>query len=292
MTTTMAAEVPTIREMLGDRPAATQLNDGTGISASDTSIVVDDARLVRLGGIFEFADGTANNAEQAESQSQNTLTMTARRGVRGTTAATHSDNVVMYLDPLYSYNRIASAVNKVLNTDLLPNLYEVQEHEVTTSSTVGGHYVSSAADCEFILNIYQDLTSSSTHVPTPIEHFTQYRNVDTDLFATGKFFAVRGAVQNGTEKLYLNCAHAIAITTATDPQVEVVRYLACAHLLEWGEPRAVGDQNERKAKVGDHARLARYFREEGTKMLKRETSRLRKFAPVRREWLPRRPRVV
>ena len=170
-------------------------------------------------------------------------------------------------------------------------IFDIVEHEVTTSATTN-HYASPAATCEAILNVYQDLTTSSTNEPMYLPRFQNYRHIDSDLFSTELFFVVWGGVQDGTQKLYVNCRHPLAITTVTDPQMDVVRYLACAHLLEWGEPRAIVDQNERKAKVGDRARLARYFRDEGKAMLKREAARLQKFAPPRKEFLPRRPRVV
>lgn len=287
---TMASAVREVRNLLEDRPAVTQLNGG--INSSVTSMTVDDAAQVRSGVVYEFDDGSGANAECVLSDSSNTTAVTIRRAWEGTTAATHSDNVTIWIDPVYRYNKVALAIQTVLDTGLLPHLYDVIEHEVTTSSTVGGAYNSVATDCEFILNIYQDLTTSTTNVPRYLDTFDQYRAVDTDVFSNGKFFRVYGGVQDGTEKLYLNCAHPLAITTVTDPQLRVVEYLAAAHLLEWGEPKAIRDQNERRARVGDRARLAAYFRDEGKSMLKREAAKLQKFAPPRKEWLPRRPRLV
>jgi len=285
MAYTMPSMVREIRNLLEDRPLSTQLNGA--INASVTTVVVDDARVMRSGIAYEFDDGSGSNAEVMLCQTENAVSVTAVRAWEGTTAATHADNIFVWVDPQYRYNKIALAVNKVLNTDLLPHIYEVQKHEVTTSATTN-HYNSPAADCEFILNIYQDLTTSATNAPTYRERFTQYRAVDSDLFSNSKFFTVTGAVQDGTEKLYVNCAHPLAITTLTDPQGMVVEYLAAAHLLEWGEPKTLRDQNERRSKVGDRARLATYFRDEGKSMLRREAARLQKFAPPRKEWLRRR----
>ena len=290
-----------IRNLLEDRPESILLNGA--INSSVTTMTVDGAgaaALVRSGVIYEFddVDGTTLTAAEAvRSDSQGILTPVIRRAQEGTTAVAHADNANILVAPLYRWARVKMALDTVMNTQLLPHLYEVQEHEVTTSATTN-YYNSSATACEFILDIYQDLTTSTTNEPSYIENFRQYHNVDTDLFSNGKFFVVNGGVQNGTEKLYINCAHPLAIgnatagTTASDPQLDVIKYLAIAKLLEWGEGRATQDQNVRKTKVGDRARLARYFREEGTRMLKREAARLQKFAPPRKEWLQRRPRIV
>lgn len=287
MATTMASLVRDIRNLVEDRPASTQLN-GAISSATATTMTVDDAKLVRAGVVYEFDDGGATGAELVLSDSAGTVTPTIRRGWEGSTAvASHADNLVIWVDPLYRYNKIMLAINKVLNTDLLPHLYEIVEHEVTSSTTANSTYVSPAAACEFILNIYQN-TSSVHNTPDYLDHFEQYRNVDTDLYATGKYFRVFGGTVDGTTVFYVNCAHPLGATTLGDGQADAVRYLAAAHLLEWGEPRTAANQNERRVQVGQRAGLARYFREEGKAMLKREAAKLRHLAPPRREWFRRR----
>lgn len=290
MATTMTAVVREIRSLLKDRPNTTALNDADHISSSDTTIVVDDASVVRAGTVYEFDDGSANNAECIKATNSNTTSMTAVRGWEGTTAAAHSDNVVILVSPLYRYNTVAAMVNTVLNTDLLAaGLVDIQEHEVTSSATTN-HYVSPAADCESILNVYQDL-SSGTNEPTYLM-WQDYRHIDSDLFSTELYFAVWGGVQDGTTKLYVNCRHPLAITTTTNAQTDVVKYLTAARLLEWEDAHATVDQNERKAKVGDRARLARYFEEKGQRMLAREVKRLQNKDMPRREWRPRNPRLI
>ena len=168
MAYTMPSMVREIRNLLEDRPLSTQLNGA--INASVTTVVVDDARVMRSGIAYEFDDGSGSNAEVMLCQTENAVSVTAVRAWEGTTAATHADNIFVWVDPQYRYNKIALAVNKVLNTDLLPHIYEVQKHEVTTSATTN-HYNSPAADCEFILNIYQDLTTSATNAPTYRERY-------------------------------------------------------------------------------------------------------------------------
>ena len=290
--TTMATTVREIRSLLKDRPATTALNDGTGINTTDTAIVVDDAPLVRAGTTYEFDDGSGDNAECIKASNSNSLTMTAVRAVEGTTAASHSDNVVMLVDPLYRYNTVAATVNMVLATDLYQaGLYDIIEHEITTSATTN-HYNSSATTCERILNVYQDLTTSTTNEPKYL-HYQDYRHIDSDKFSNEKYFVVFGGTQDGTQILYVNCIHPLAITTVSEAQNYVVKYLAAARLLEWEDAHATVDQNERKARVGDRARLARYFEDKGKRMLAAEVKRLQHDRDrVGRRFIPRSPRIV
>ena len=119
---TLASLVRDIRNLVEDRPASTQLN-GAITDTTGTTMTVDDAKLIRAGVVYEFDDGGATGAELVYSDSGGTLTPTIRRGWEGSTAATHLDNTVILVDPKYRYNKIKLAIEKVLNTDLLPHLY-------------------------------------------------------------------------------------------------------------------------------------------------------------------------
>lgn len=293
----MAAEVGTVRRILGQHfgviPFQAALNDSGGISASDLSFTVDSGQgaYFKKGQWWEFQDGTGNNAEIVLVDSISTDTVTVPTGGRaflGTTAATHADDMTLWLEPWPTYNITAEAINKVLDSDLFSrDVYEIVEHQVTSSTTTNA-YDAPSSSCERILDIYQ--RAASTDVPQRrVLSWTQYRNADTTLWSTGKVFEVWGNYGvAGTAIYYVNCAHRLSITTITTAQARIAQAKAKAYVLQWSDSKRIQgptNQADRSVKPLDATRLAGRFKAEYERLVRDEAAYLRRYTPVRREFL-------
>jgi len=166
------------------------------------------------------------------------------------------------------------------------DVYDVTEHQVTISDTTDA-YNAPATTCDHILDIYQRV--GATETPSYLSDWQGYRNADTTLFANGMYYVVpsyRGVA--GTDLLYINCAHPLAVTSVNGKQQDIVEYMAAFYLLSWQElPRSAGptNQGDRTVKVGDQARLAGFFRDHALRLMREESARLRRLAQPRRQFV-------
>lgn len=289
---TYAGLVTSIRRLLQDRPMRAQLGAAISDTTTATMTVTSGTQhLFQVGQMWEHDDyngaTSSTSSEQREITAVSGTTVTGIRGANGSTAATHLNSTYLLLEPRFSYDRICQAVDAVIDGDLLSNdVYEIVEHQVTISTTTDA-YNAESTSCDHILDIYQRI--SATELPSYLSDWEQYRNADTTLFANGRYFTVptwRGVA--GTDLLYINCAHALSVTTLNNKQQDIVEYLAAYYLLSWQEiPRSAGptNQGDRTVKVGDQARLAGFFRDHGMRLMREEASRLKKLARPRKNFV-------
>jgi len=80
------------------------INDGTGISSSDTSVVVDDGTKFNKGDLIDV------ESETMLITNVSTNTLTVIRGHQGTTAATHADDTIVYRVNYWSQAEINEAI--------------------------------------------------------------------------------------------------------------------------------------------------------------------------------------
>lgn len=286
----MALTAKAVRKILGDRPVEDYL--GAAIASEGaTSMTPTDASLYAKGNVWEFDDGAAG-AEMVLVRSVDTATpsITIKRGHEGSTAATHSNGTVLFLNPRFRYDTIAQAVNTALDVDLFENqVFDLIEHQVTSNSDGSQDYNAPATGCEEFLAVYQLTATMSAPEWFGSSWFTRYpKNVDTSLYANGKvFFINRNLGAAGTDIYYVTCKHRLDITTLTATQERIVQWLACAYLLEWSEPRRLQgptNQGDRTVRPGQGVGTAAYYRQLAKEAIAAEQARLRKLNPPKKEW--------
>lgn len=148
-----------------DLPAFSRL-DGS-IDSSTTSVVyeaglfsTEEENLLGAGGLIEIDQElmlvtNANNS---------TRTLTVARGFKGTTAASHSDNATMTLNPTFPRKTVFDAVSDNI-VRLYPSLYNVTTTSVTSAST----YVEVPASTVEILTSYVQNSSGELYTSAGIE---------------------------------------------------------------------------------------------------------------------------
>lgn len=279
--TTYAATVTAIRRLLNDDPRMDKVTTApTGTTG--TTMVVSTISLFRGGQFWEFQDGDETGAEiiDIEDVDEATSTPTIRRATHQSTAATHSNNVYVALEPRFAYDKVKQAIDTTLDVDLfVGDVFEIVEHTVGSQITTNV-YNAPTTSCERILNVYQRV--NSTDPPTRVV-FDPYQNVDTALWSNGKAYRLLGGLANGVASFYVNCAHKLTIGTLATDDTRMVQMKACAYLLEWEEPRRSAgptNQGDRTVKVGDSARLAAYYDDQFKRMLRDKAAYLKRQTPT------------
>jgi len=148
-----------------DLPAFSRL-DGS-IDSSTTSVVyeaglfsTEEENLLGAGGLIEIDQElmlvtNANNS---------TRTLTVARGFKGTTAASHSDNATITLNPTFPRKTVFDAVSDNI-VRLYPSLYNVTTTSVTSAST----YVEVPASTVEILTSYVQNSSGELYTSAGTE---------------------------------------------------------------------------------------------------------------------------
>lgn len=284
--TTVAAQVPIIRRLLNDNPIEAHLNGAIADTTTETFVVDSiDTSKFKVGQVWEHETG--GELRRVYSVDVDTNTPSAYRGYKGSTAATQADNSFLYLEPRFEYTTIDQAINHVLDYDLFPKIYEIQEHEYTTSATSRA-YNANSTGCEKILDVYQRTVSTNPPQRGGITYTVYPQNVDTDLWSNGKMFEFIGGTQNGTDKFYVNCAHRVTIGTLLSRQERLVQVGAAKYLLEWSTIRRLAgptNQGDRSVRPADPLVTARYYSDLFEKMKREESEYLRKQVPRRKVWV-------
>lgn len=187
----------TLREWLTpptESPARFEVNDTGGISASDLSVITDaswlspeEQDLIGPGTIIEIdrelmlVTGVTGTAPA--------LTLTIRRGMLGTTAATHADDSLIILQPDFGRQAVFEAVSDAID-DLWPDLWLVKTAIVATSSG----YWEVDADVEEVLSARVGVGSQWAMLdPGEVELLTNF-----DLASSGKALQWGGGSPSGS----------------------------------------------------------------------------------------------
>ena len=286
---TMASTVAAIRKLLNDNPDETTLTAAISSTSATTTTVTDIAKFA-IGQSWEFDDGsTGAEVVRIGGVTDSTSTITIKRGHKGSTAATHSNGAVLLKEPRYFYDTIAQAVNYVLDADLYhEGLYELQEHQITSSTTTD-FYNSPAAGCLRFVDVYQKTATMDEPKRAKLRYSELPTNVDTSLFAAGKYFVIEGNYGTaGTDIYYVSCAHAYAITTLSTAAQRIVELLATAYLLEWTEPKRLAgpnNQGDETVRPGVSVGTASYYRGLAEELIGKERRKTAELFPSKRRFV-------
>ena len=294
---THATEVVKIRRLLGDVPVEDRITEAVA-NTTVTNWTVANISLFSPNQIWEMADVSSTGAEQTRILTLPTdgtglfVTGGLQRGVNGSTATSHADELAMFLSPRYTADLIVQFIDKVLAADLYENdVFEIVEHQITSSATTN-EYNAPSSSCEEFLEVYQRI--ATTDERSYLGDFTRrLLNVDTTLHSNGKSAVIRGNYGvPGTALYYVNCKHRLSITTISDRQAEAMRAKVCAYLLAVKDiQRTAGptNQGDRTVRVGDQTRLSQAFWEqEFMRLVKAEAYELRQQVQPERRWIKKR----
>lgn len=286
--TDMATTIAAIRRLLQDNPDEDYIT--LAVDADDTSFALNDVTRWGKGQVWEATDG-ADDAELilVRSVDEANSTATVKRAHADSTGASHDVDTIFLKDPRFRYNTIAQAVNTVLDVDLLQeDVYDLQEHTVTSNSDGSTDYDAPNSGCREWLSIAQ-LISGMTEpyfLRSGLEFSRTPINVNTAIAGTGKLFQIRTNVgEPGTDVYYVTCIHPLTLTTLNAAQERIVQWLACAYLLEWTEPhRTAGptNQGDRTVRPNTAIQTAAYYRNLASRAVSNERAQLRKINPPQR----------
>jgi len=287
--TDMPTEVAKVRRMIEDYPVEDYITAALTDTTS-TTVTVNDVSLWKRGQSWEVQDGSGTNAEAffVRSVDSENDQATVKRGHRGSTAVTHLVDAVTFLEPRFSYSRIAEAYSQILDVELYPlGVYEIVEHEITSSDTTNT-YAAPTAQCEEFLEVYQRIATTDPKLQIT-DYTRKLRNADPDLWVTGK---VANIYENygvgGTDIFYVNCAHKLSISTITEAQASGVRARVAALLLLWEDAKRTAgpiNQGDQSVEPTSMARLAREFQSQFRQWAEHEADYLKSQYPPKRVFL-------
>lgn len=283
---TTATMVADIRLELDDEPVKLQLN-GAIASTTEETIVFNSGEASKLQAGVRLEHDDASGEERRVLSVDSTTDVEAERGYRGSTATTHSDDTYVLVAPRFSYRQVTEAIEVALHQTYAEGLYIPVQRDVTSSATTD-YYDLPAATILEVLSIYQ-MTSTMTE-PHWLHNFSKYPlDVDTSDFASGQAIWIR---ENhgvpGTDVYHLECKEKLAITTISTAQEPIVKWLACAELLDGREPRRLAgptNQGDRTVQPGATQRSSAWYRAKANDLISTELQDLRARHPARRNWI-------
>lgn len=237
------------------RPFVHQINGA--INSSITTITVDDGDNFAAGDIIEFEDG-----EQCYVVSVSTDTLTVIRGYNGTTAASQSDNDVIYKNPRITIQQIDTAVDQIIKELFLQGIYVFGTGSITLVADQF-YYTLSPTDIIEPLSFYYADTNS---VPVPLP-FKSMDLVHTALDTNGHGVHLWewGDKSSGDTVYYTYQQLINDVTDLLDRQEPLVVMGATARILGMTilpETHDPGKRSDRTVQPGQGARDARYFQAE------------------------------
>lgn len=145
------------------------------------------------------------------------------RGEYGSTAATHAEGAVVYVNTVYSPFEITQALNATVSALMAEGIYQVSEVAITTAGGVYGYDLASSTDvlgpngAAWCQNL-----ATSTKEWTLFQDYHFQMNADTSVFPSGTAVHIQGPIASGAV-LRVSYRHELSATLAAlDDVVETV----------------------------------------------------------------------
>lgn len=234
-----ATLIQRIRTILNDNPYIDACVEA--MDASEVGLDVTDGTKYAAGIIVEFQ----TDGEQCLVTSVATNTLTVIRGYNGTTAATHSINALMALDPVFSYMAITDAIAACIR-GLWPHVYKLVAESVTPVTT-GNRYYDLAAGSVLMKEISSAYQIIGTGATSTVFAYGVHRgaypidlmfNMPTSKVSSGiayyiPFLKATDTVilVNGITEITATVGSGLYSDLLEGIQVDCVTYLAAARLI-------------------------------------------------------------
>lgn len=232
-----------------------------GIDASVTSIAVGSTDAA-IKGITEV-DSELLYVDSADA---GVLTLTPfGRGYRGSTAATHSANAEVTIDPAFPKVEIRRAIEQCI-AGLYPTLYQVKTTDINFEVMPVGYDL--PADCEKVLEVKASLSTDPYNYNMPIYHWSFDAHSPE---ATGRSLNLYQNLQPGSvmRVVYMAKFGTFASDAATlasvgldDSMADLILYCVTARMIRFLDPsrlQGMSVENLSRASVvnaGDAGRVA------------------------------------
>lgn len=215
------------------------------------------------------------------------------RGFRGSTAASHSTNDMVVIDPAFPKSEIIKAINQVVES-LGPNLFQVKTNDFEYQVTVIGHQL--PADCERVLEV------KAHHPDDPEDHWQpvpRWTFDTTSPLATGNTLNLYHAILQGVDIRVTYQAKFLPITTdfatagVPESYADLILYGVAARMLRFLDPARVqlhSAENLSRAQVvqaGDAGRTANQMYAMFQSRVAEERRKLLELVPIQSNYSTR-----
>lgn len=160
MALSQATLIQRVRRVIGDAPYETYDVAGVANVTTDTNVDIPDSSKLAVGAVIEWQD----NGEQGLVKSiVDSNTVTVKRQHNGTTAQVHAANVVLLVNPTFTYVDIKNALDRCIQ-GLWPYAWKAVTDTITPSTTAAWYDL--AADAIDLISVTQLYGASSQYLAT------------------------------------------------------------------------------------------------------------------------------
>lgn len=280
-----------IQSGAAQQETATWINQVGGITASDTSFVVNETNQIGRG-LIEIGDELIY-VDKVDNASKTITVAPWGRGFRGTTAATAANNAKVVVAPVYPRKLIKDAINDTIQASY-PELFAVGTHTFSFNSAVTTY--SLPATTEYVLDVKWQ-TIGSTKEWLNVRRYNTDKVANTTEFANGKTINIFDSIDPGrtVQVVYAKAPSVLTsdsdvyetITGFPSSSVDCITYGAMARLLMNIDAARVpaqsveSDMLDQTKPIGAGSSTARFYLGLYTQRLQQEAASLRDLYPPR-----------
>ena len=298
--TTEAALVTAVSNDLRARPYSEAITAAYTAGGTSLTVATDaTTRTTLAAGLYiDFAaDGTYDILQMTAIAA---TTITVVGGLFGSTSANHANGARFQVMSRYGGLDVQRAINDSVASDLYPDLYAVYEQQLSPTTTWAAETTlikEIDATAEQVLDelpqwgpgVYQKTDTTPTKLMRVMVSQPFY--IDATLAATHKKAVELRYIPDPNNTIFLRYIRKPAIADLSDAMARIVRYGACARLLEWEAAGVLATDKIAQSGTqapGAHTRTAAWYWNQVREMRAREKALLDHRYPRRRPtWVPR-----
>jgi hypothetical protein len=280
-----------IQSGAAQQETATWINQVGGITANDTSFVVNETNQIGRG-LIEIGDELIY-VDKVDNASKTITVAPWGRGFRGTTAATAANSAKVVVAPVYPRKLIKDAINDTIQASY-PELFAVGTHTFSFNSAVTTYSLPAAT--EYVLDVKWQ-TIGSTKEWLNVRRYNTDKVANTTEFANGKTINIYDSIDPGrtVQVVYAKAPSVLTsdsdvyetITGFPSSSVDCITYGAMARLLMNIDAARVpaqsveSDMLDQTKPIGSGSSTARFYLGLYTQRLQQEAASLRDLYPPR-----------
>lgn len=261
----------------------------SGIDSDDLSFMVDSSATIGEG-VIEIDDEQLF-VKQFDRSTQTAVIAPDGRGWDGTTAASHSADARINVEPLFPKKAVERAINAAIGR-CFPTVWGVAKATLTVNGSQMTYALPATAQAVLAVRA-EDYGPSG--VWYPIRDYSFDGHADLTAYPTGKTITISGGIVPGRDVQVTYKTSPVAVTGAMTNFTETglqdsARYAivlgACAHLVRFADPTrlvsntAAADEYDSKRPYGTATKIANDLEAQFQRELVSEAARLRQLYPA------------
>jgi hypothetical protein len=270
---------------------ATWINQNGGITAADTSFVVNETAQIGRG-LLEIGDELVY-VDRVDNLTKTVYTTPWGRGFRGTTAAAAANNAMVTVAPTYPRHAVKQAINDTVQASY-PEIFGVATTTITYNSSVTAYEL--PANVQYILSVYWQTTGSSQEW-LPVRRYRFDKDGNQTAFPSGKVLNLFDIIEPGrtVQVKYMKAPSLMAassdvfetVTGFPTSSVDCIVYGSIARLLAPLDASRIpaqsveADVNDQTRPIGSGGNTARFYLGLYQQRLQIEAADLRNQYPIR-----------